>query len=114
MATGEIVASLLVLIPTVLVLGFGVGLTIRFAIQSRRGPPDPEVVDLIGQVVETTSALNYRGTIRARGETWTAELQGRGRLPTGRQVRVVAADGIVLTVAPIEKTVEPPSAAELA
>ena len=77
MATGEIVASLLVLIPTVLVLGFGVGLTIRFAIQSRRGPPDPEVVDLIGQVVETTSALNYRGTIRARGETWTATARTR-------------------------------------
>ena len=82
---------------------------VRFAYQSRHGPPDPEVVDLIGQVVETTSDLNPKGTVRARGETWTAALQGGGSITTGQQVRIVAVDGIMLTVAPIDKTAEPPS-----
>ena len=111
-APPSISVSLWVLIPTVLVLGFGGGLVIRFAYQSRHGPPDPEVVDLIGQVVETTSDLNPRGTVRARGETWTAVLEGRGSLSEGQQVRIVAVDGIMLTVAPIENTTEPPSPEE--
>ncbi len=113
-APPSVSVSLWVLIPTVLVLGFGGGLVVRFAYQSRRGPPDAKVVDLIGQVVETTSELNPKGTVRARGETWTAALEGGGSISEGQQVRIVAVDGIVLTVAPIEKTAEPPSAAELA
>ena len=112
-APPSVSVSLWVLIPTVLVLGFGGGLVVRFAYQSRRGPPDPEIVDLIGQVVETTSDLNPRGTVRARSETWTAVLRGGGSLSTGQQVRIVAVDGIMLTVAPIEAD-EPPSPPESA
>ena len=112
-APPSVSVSLWVLIPTVLVLGFGGGLVVRFAYQSRHGPPDPEIVDLIGQVVETTSDLNPRGTVRARGETWTAVLRGGGSLSTGQQVHIVAVDGIMLTVAPIE-TDEPPPAGESA
>ena len=107
-------AEILALIATVLVLGVVGGVVIVYAYQSRRGPPDPAVVDLIGQVVETTSDLNPKGTVRARGEIWTAVLQRRGFLSIEKQARVVAARGILLIVSPIEDTAEPLSSEELA
>jgi membrane protein implicated in regulation of membrane protease activity len=61
------------------------------------GPPAgaAALVDHDGQAV---TPLEPSGQIRIRGEYWRARLAGGGYAAPGTTVRVVAADGLVLTV----------------
>ncbi len=54
---------------------------------------------LLGATGEVISALDPEGTVRLRGEVWTARTEGDHIQPGGR-VRVVRVDGVVLVVEP--------------
>ncbi len=54
--------------------------------------------DLIGQTGVVTSALRPRGVIALSDETWSSVSNDGLTIPAGRRVRVVAVDGLLLTV----------------
>ena len=58
------------------------------------------VENLIGATGEVTKALAPVGQIRVLGELW--EARASFDVPPGTSVRVVAVDGLVLTVEPVE------------
>lgn len=53
---------------------------------------------LVGQTGLVTSALRPRGIVSLGAETWTGVAGDGSTIPEGRQVRVVGADGLLLTV----------------
>jgi membrane protein implicated in regulation of membrane protease activity len=56
---------------------------------------------LVGRRAVVRDALNPRGYVRVRGESWRAELLGTaGPLAAGAQVRIVSARGLTLIVEP--------------
>lgn len=77
-------------------------------------PPTPGGGALVGASAVVTVALTPRGQIRVAGERWSAVLEGHRSgplepghgLPAGSRVRVVAARGLVLVVAPCPATVD--------
>ncbi len=91
--------SMWLLVPTVLALSGGGGWALYTIIQSRRGPPEPGVVGLIGMTAEVTTDLSPRGTVHLQNELWTAVVEGGEHIGAGETVVVVKTDGIVLTVA---------------
>ena len=64
---------------------------------------------IIGSQAVVTTALDPRGTVRIKTEIWTAYCIYGTMIPEGRKVRVVAIEGAVLQVAPIEDTNNPSS-----
>ncbi|MCH7706379.1 MAG: nodulation protein NfeD [Chloroflexi bacterium] len=97
--------SLWLLVPTVLALSGGGGWALYTIIQSRRGPPDPGIADLIGKTAEVATDLSPRGTVQLQSELWTAVAEGGRHIAAGEAVVVVKTDGIILTVArPPENT----------
>ena len=54
--------------------------------------------DLVGQTGVVTSALEPRGVVALSDETWTGISNDGLAIPAGRRVRVVAVNGLVLTV----------------
>ena len=53
---------------------------------------------LVGLDVDAVSALQPEGWVRVRGERWRAKTADGSHHPAGTRVRVVAADGLVLSV----------------
>ena len=53
---------------------------------------------LVGQVGTVTSALQPRGIVALAGETWSGVSSDGLEIPAGRRVRVVAVDGLLITV----------------
>ena len=64
---------------------------------------------MIDSEAVVTTALDPRGTVRIKTEIWTAYCIYGTMIPEGRRVRVVAVEGAVLQVAPIEDTNNPSS-----
>ena len=54
--------------------------------------------DLVGQTGVVTSALQPRGVVALSDETWSSVSNDGLTIPTGRRVRVVAVNGLLLTV----------------
>lgn len=54
--------------------------------------------DLIGQTGVVTSSLQPRGVVALSDETWTSVSNDGLTIPAGRRVRVVAVNGLLLTV----------------
>jgi membrane-bound serine protease (ClpP class) len=75
-------------------------LAIRKALASARAKPAHDPSAVMGQVGEVRAALEPIGSVYVGGELWTA----RAETPVeeGRQVRVVALDGLILTVEPVQ------------
>ncbi|MFA7542009.1 MAG: NfeD family protein, partial [Lysobacterales bacterium] len=60
-----------------------------------------------GQQAEALATFHGRGRVRIRGEDWQAE--SGEPVQAGQAVRVVALDGLVLVVQPLESPEPPPS-----
>ena len=102
--------SLWVLVPFSAALAAGVGgLTYSMVQSRRRQPEEPPLLGLIGAGGVVTAVLNPRGTIRVRGETWTASATGGERIERGTEVVVVTEEGALLTV---ERHTEPGEASK--
>ena len=95
------------LVSTALVLSGGGGWVITTIIRSRRGPLDPGVAGLVGQMAEVATDLVPRGTVRLESQLWTAVAQGSDRISSGHRVKVVKVDGIILTVIRPEQSSQP-------
>ena len=74
----------------------------RRAVMAGGGLPDSDgrssTGHLIGQIGTVTSTLQPRGIVSLGDETWSGVTSDRSPVPIGRQVRVVAVNGLVLTV----------------
>ena len=96
--------SLWLLVPTILALSGG-GWALYTIIQSRRGPPEPGIANLVGEMAEVATDLTPRGTVHLQSELWTAVVEGGAHIGAGETVVVVKTDGIILTVSrPPEST----------
>ena len=62
---------------------------------------------LVGSEAVATSALDPRGTVRVNTEIWTAYCEYGTMIQEGGRVRVIAVEGAVLKVAPVEEADEP-------
>lgn len=78
------------------------GLVLSAAVRAHRLPVKTDVEALIGAEGIVTSDLDPRGTVRVRGELWTADADEP--ILAGTAVRVISIDGIRLRVAPAEST----------
>ncbi len=72
-------------------------------------PGDRGPAGLVGAIGTTTRELNPQGFVRVRGELWQAECvavsessASPAEVPADREVRVVAARGMMLLVEPLE------------
>ena len=92
--------SLWVLVPVSAALAAGVGGLTYSMVQSRRHQPaeGPQLLGFIGAGGVVTAVLNPRGTVRVRGESWTASAADDERIERGIDIVVVAEDGALLTV----------------
>lgn len=83
----------------------GLGSFFFFAVvkvlQARRYKPATGKENIVGRVAVTRSDLSPDGVIFVEGELWQAT-SDNGSIPSGQQVRVVAANGLRLTVHKIE------------
>jgi membrane-bound serine protease (ClpP class) len=81
---------------------------LRAAIQTRRAPPLPvsgfgfKGAVAVGAIGEVHRTLDPDGMVYVAGEEWSARAAGSGPIPRGTQVRVIAQDGLVLVVEPLE------------
>jgi membrane-bound serine protease (ClpP class) len=58
---------------------------------------------MIGEPAEATSDVNPEGMVRLRGGLWRARATRASRIEAGDRVRVVALDGLVLEVEPVDE-----------
>lgn len=97
-----------VLLPVVLLVGGGAVLVGRIAVTSRRAP---QAVGAAGTLVGAVGTVRQGGTrprIHVEGALWNAVTLDGAPVAHGQQVRVVAQDGLTLTVAPAEAVAEQP------
>ena len=99
--------SLWVLVPFAAIAFGGGGWVMWTIAQSRKATPARTISSLVGQVGVAATDLSPRGTVHLQNELWTAVVQGAESLAAGERVKVVAVDGIVLTVARAEEDTEP-------
>ena len=89
--------------PLIVVVAVAAGAFTFFALRALVSAKDQPVktgLEVIeGSTGVTTSALEPQGTVRARGETWTAESVA-GPIAAGTPVRVVKVKGVKLLVEP--------------
>ena len=78
------------------------GWVISTIIRQRKMKKVLNLSPLIGQEAVVTTTLNPRGIVRVNTEMWTAYCDYGTMIDEGRRVRVIAVDGAVLTVAPVE------------
>jgi membrane-bound serine protease (ClpP class) len=89
--------------PLIVMVAVGAGLFTFFSLRallSARGQPVKTGLEVLeGGTGVTLTALEPKGTVRARGETWTAESAG-DTIPAGSSVRIVKVKGVKLIVEP--------------
>jgi membrane-bound serine protease (ClpP class) len=89
--------------PLIVMVAVGAGLFTFFSLRallSARGQPVKTGLEVLeGGTGVTLTALEPKGTVRARGETWTAESAG-DTIPAGAPVRIVKVKGVKLIVEP--------------
>ncbi len=103
--------SLWALVPASAIFASGVGgisLTMYRARRHQRAS-DQTAPALVGVLGTVTSVLGPRGTVRVRGESWTAEAKGEARIERGAEVVVLEEAGTLLTV---ERAAGPPAPPE--
>ena len=91
-----------VLWPTVAVISIIGVWVITTIVRQHKMEKVLELTPLVGSEAVVTSVLDPRGTVRANTEIWTAYCKHGTMIPEGGRVRVVAVEGAVLKVTPIE------------
>jgi len=76
-----------------------------FSRASGEAPEDPmaALLEAEAEVVVALDGERGAGRVKARGTTWNARSYNREPIAAGERVRVLAAEGLTLLVAPIEK-----------
>lgn len=93
-------------VPGQLVLGIGIASALAFmgaiwlALRARDRPVTTGVDELVGHAATALDDFSGHGRVRIRGEVWQAE--SAGPVTRGQVLRVLALDGLVLRVAPLE------------
>lgn len=72
---------------------------LRLVLRSRRWRVATGREELLGMIGEVRQEVNGKGLVLVAGELWTA--RAAQPIPAGRQVRVVAVEGLVLQVEPL-------------
>ncbi|ANM28956.1 hypothetical protein ABI59_04075 [Acidobacteria bacterium Mor1] len=90
-----------VYVPMSLMVGGLMVVALRFAISAQRVPVATGVEGLAGSVGEVSRVLDGGGKVFVNGEVWDAH-SNAGDLVEGMRVRVVAVDGMQLTVEPAD------------
>ncbi len=98
-----------VLWPTVAVIAIISTWVILTIVRQHKMEKVLELSPLVGSEAVVTSTLDPRGTVRINTEIWTAYCDYGTMIQEGGRVRVVAVEGAVLKVAPVEETDEPSS-----
>ncbi len=96
---GAAVHPLLALIVSLLTLGY-FWWAIRSALNAQRARPTMDPNRVVGEIAEVRTELNPVGSVYALGELWTA--RSEGRVKAGKRVKVIARDGLLLIVEPVE------------
>ena len=91
-----------VLWPTVAVVTIVAAWVLMTIVRQHKLEKVLDLSPLIDSKAVVTTALDPRGTVRVNTEIWTAYCIYGTMIPEGRRVRVVAIEGAVLQVAPIE------------
>ncbi len=91
-----------VLWPTVAVIAITAAWVLTTIVRQHKMEKVLDLSPLIDSKAVVTTALDPRGTVRINTEIWTAYCIYGTMIPEGRRVRVVAMEGAVLQVAPIE------------
>ena len=106
--TSAVEISPVVVVIVGLILGGGLALVVRKAVQARREPKRTGWEEMIGSIGEVREALDPVGQIFVEGALWRAELtgaNGEGRvLDRGVRVRVESVEGLTLHVSPVGAT----------
>jgi membrane-bound serine protease (ClpP class) len=94
--------------PLIVAVAVAAGLftmfTLRALFAAREQPVRTGREALEGTIGVVLGALGPRGTVRARGETWTAESSTGEPIPAGASVRIVRVQGVRLVVRPEPKS----------
>ena len=98
-----------VLWPTVIIIAIIGAWVITTIVRQHKMEKVLELSPLIGSEAVVTLELSPRGTVRINTEIWTAYCDYGTMIPEGARVRVVAVEGAVLKVAPIQETDNPSS-----
>ena len=107
----EFQVGLRLIIPVTLTLSAIVLFLVQLAVKSQRSQPITGEAGMLGNVGQALTAIDPGGTgrVRTRGEIWTAT--SAEPITAGDMVRVVALQGLLLTVRP-DRTAPTTSAAE--
>src|SRR5262249_50305454 len=87
-------------IPVLVALTVIEVILVVISIRSGKGGPATGMDSFIGQVAEVSRALSPEGKVFFNGTYWDAV--SAAAIPAGSKVRIVAADRMKLTVAPLE------------
>ena len=106
--TSAVEISPVVVVIVGLILGGGLALVVRKAVQARRRPKRTGWEEMVGSIGEVREPLDPVGQIFVQGALWRAELAGAngdGRaLERGVRVRVESVEGLTLHVSPVGAT----------
>ena len=91
-----------VLWPTIAVIAITAAWVLTTIVRQHKMEKVLDLSPLTDSEAVVTTALDPRGTVRINTEIWTAYCIYGTMIPEGRRVRVVAMEGAVLQVAPIE------------
>jgi membrane-bound serine protease (ClpP class) len=106
--TSALEISPVVVILVGLILGGGLALVVRKAVQARRRPKRTGWEEMVGSIGEVREPIDPVGQIFIQGALWRAELAGAngdGRpVERGVRVRVESVEGLTLHVSPVGAT----------
>ena len=89
--------SISAVVTVAVVTGLFFAFAIAKAVQAQRKQPVTGREGLIGELAQTRTTLDPKGTVLVKGELWNAEA-GDGHIPAGQSVEIVAVDGFRLRV----------------
>lgn len=82
-------------------------IVVRQVIRARGEPVRTGQEHYIGQIARVRRELQPRGRVWFQGQGWTAVTRDEQAVPAGRDVRIVAIDGLTLVVEPVEEQILP-------
>jgi membrane-bound serine protease (ClpP class) len=103
---GSTVNPVLALVVSLFTLGY-FWLAVRSSIQAQRERSSLDPSNLLGEIGDVRTTLDPTGSIHVCGELWTA--RSSVTLKPGEKARVLAREGLLLLVEPIDETNARPS-----
>lgn len=80
-------------------------------LEARQAPPHLDLNQVVGEDGEAKTDIQQEGTVLIGSELWSARSAEEAQLiPRGARVKVIAREGFILTVAPLEENQAPEEA----